>query len=60
MLTDPPVVFFLEVADRDSAGAGADGEFGFVGGPADEGRCAVDAEEDEGRFPSAFGGGFPD
>ena len=48
VLADPPVVFGLEVADCYYAGAGADGEFRFGGGPADEG-----------GFPACWGG-FPD
>ena len=59
VLADPPVVFGLEVADCYYAGARADGEFRFGGGPADEGSGAVDAQEDEGGFP-ACRGGFPD
>ncbi|KFY43017.1 hypothetical protein V494_02132, partial [Pseudogymnoascus sp. VKM F-4513 (FW-928)] len=39
----PPVVLLFEVADGDDAGAGADGELGFGGRPAHEGRGAVDA-----------------
>lgn len=55
----PPVVLLFEVADGYDAGAGADGEFGFGGGPANKGRGAVDAEEDEGGLV-AVGGGLPD
>lgn len=43
VLADPPVVFGLEVTDCYYAGAGADGEFRFGGGPADKGGGAVDA-----------------
>ena len=43
VFADPPVVFGLEVADCYYAGAGADGELHFGGGPADEGGGAVDA-----------------
>lgn len=59
VLGDPPVVLFFEVADRDYAGAGADGEFALGGRPADEGGSAVDAEKDKSWLP-ACGGGFPD
>ena len=43
VFADPPVIFGLEVADCYHAGAGADGEFRFGRGPADEGSGAVDA-----------------
>lgn len=59
VLRDPPVVFLLEVADRDDARAGSHGEFLLRGRPPDKGCGAVDAEEDEGGFP-AGGGLFPD
>ena len=59
VLGDPPVVFFFEVADGYEAGAGAGGEFGFGGGPADGCSGAVYAQEHESGFP-ACGGGFPD
>lgn len=55
----PPVIFLLKVADGDDAVAGADGELGFRGRPADEGGGAGDAEEHEGGLV-AGGGGFPD
>ena len=59
VLGDPPVVFLLEVANRDDAGAGAHGEFLLRGRPTDEGGSTVDAEENEGGLP-ASGGLFPD
>jgi len=59
VLGHPPVVFGLEVAHGDGAGATPDGEFGLGGGPADAGGGAVEAEEDEGRLP-AGGSGLPD
>lgn len=59
VLADPPVVFLFKIADGDDAGAGADGELCFGGGPADKGGGAVDTEEDEGGTP-AGGGVFPD
>lgn len=59
VLGHPPVVLLFEVAYGDEARAGADGELGLGGGPADAGCGAVDAEEDECGLP-AFGGGLPD
>lgn len=59
MLGYPPVVFLLEVADGDDAVAGANGELGFRGRPADEGGGAGDTEKYEGGLV-AGGGGFPD
>jgi hypothetical protein len=59
VLGHPPVVLLFEVADCDDAGAGADGEFGLRGGPADKGRGAVDAQEDESGLV-AFRSGLPD
>ena len=59
MLGHPPVVLLFEIADCDDGGAGADGELGFRGGPANEGGGAVDAEEDEGWFVAGRGG-LPD
>lgn len=52
VLRDPPVVLLLEVADGDDAVAGADGELGLGGRPADKGGGPGDAEEDEGRLVS--------
>lgn len=60
VLGNPPIIFGLEVADGDGAGAGADGEFGFVGGPTDGGGGTVNAEEDESRFPGALSSEVPD
>lgn len=59
MLGHPPVVFLLEVADGDQAGAGADCELALGGRPADEGGGTVDAEENEGGLPALWGG-LPD
>jgi len=56
---DPPVVLFLEVTDRNEAGARTDCELGLGRCPADARGSAVDAQEDEGGFP-ALRGGLPD
>jgi len=60
VLGNPPVVFGLEVTDGDGAGAGTDGELGFVGRPTDGGGSAVEAEEDESVFPGALSSEVPD
>lgn len=59
MLGHPPVVLGFEVADGDSSGAGADGEFGLVGRPASAGSGTIEAQENE-RGLVASGGRFPD
>lgn len=59
MLRDPPVVFLFEVADRDHAGSGADGEFLLRGRPTHKGCGTVDSEKNERGLP-ARSGLFPD
>lgn len=60
VLGHPPVVLFLEVADGDDAGSGADGELGFVGAPAHTSGSTVDTEKYERGLPLASLAGFPD
>lgn len=60
VLGNPPVVFFLEVADGNDPRSGADSEFRLVRTPAHAGSGAVDAQQDERRLPFACGRGFPD
>lgn len=50
-LADPPVVLGVEGADSDGACTAGDSEFVFVGAPADVGRGAIDAQQDERRLP---------
>ena len=59
VLGHPPVVFGLEVADGNGAGAATDSEFGLGGRPADGCGGTVEAEEDESGLP-AGGSRLPD
>lgn len=58
VLRDPPVIFLLEIADRDQSVTRSNRKLGLVRRPAYKGGSSVDAQEDEGRL-IALGGRFP-